>query len=149
MKQNPFISADQAEYEVSIYSVDDFVLECYVFYDSNEPLLFVKDQLTNQYHQVGFFYRICWDANEIRDELIPTISDLISRGKGSEVLVSELLSALAEPEFTFFSSKNDLGEGKQDALKDNSLMLRTTDFLKITSKWLEFLESLNKDGNQI
>jgi hypothetical protein len=142
MNQNPHITANSTEYSMTVRTIESFDLECYIFKNSTEPVLFVKNRLSNTYHNVGFFFRICWDKDDIKTDLLPGICKILNGEENSEIFSSELLSALVEADFTYFSAKNYFKQGKIDATMNKDNLLRTNDFKKITMEWLAFLESL-------
>jgi len=141
-RHNPFKKDEM--YNLTLSKIGKYELEFYVFEGkSEEPLLYVKSLETATYNYVGDFYRFCWDAKEIREDLLPTIQEVINKGWGDEVLSSELLTAIIEPGITYFTNNHNLKEGKEAARKDERMQIPTEDFRQISLRWLEFLESQN------
>ncbi|UII33936.1 hypothetical protein LVD17_08925 [Fulvivirga ulvae] len=140
-KKNPFIKMDESNYVLTILDCNRYELECYVFNNSSEPILFVRDKQLDDYNYAGYFFRVCWDAEDIREDLLPSIDMVMDRNWGDEVFPSELCTAIIEPKVTYFTNNNDLEKGKKDALKDKNLQIDTIDFKKISLKWVEFLEA--------
>lgn len=139
--QNPFIQTKE-KYSQTLFSLGKYELECYVFESKpNKPSLYVRDVQTNVYNHVSDFYRFCWDAKEIKNDLIPTIDEVVERGWGDEILSSELLTAIIEPDSTYFTKNHNLALGKKEAIENDYMQLKTVDFKRISTKWLEFLES--------
>lgn len=138
-RKNPYVTRRATEYDLTILSLSHYELECYFFYGKTEPLLYVWDCKNTEYNVVGDFFRFNWDAEDINEYLIPDIEKLIARGIGDEVFASELVSALVEADYTYFSSKSDLTNAKNDCRESTVNLIETHSFLKIAKLWHCFL----------
>lgn len=148
-RENPYVKRRATEYDLTTLSLNDYELECYFFYDKSEPLLYVWDCKNTEYNVVGDFFRFNWDAEDISECLIPSVENLVARGIGDEVFASELVSALVEAEYTYFSSKSDLTNVKNDCRESTVNLIETHSFLKMVILWHCFLvlSEHRKEGN--
>lgn len=149
---NPYINSDH-QYTLEVVPCGKYNLEFYIL-DENSmvPRLYILDKESNEYHYGGIFFPFGWDAEDTKEDLIPTIEDVIERNWGDEILGNNytLLSAIITPETTYFTSENNLDLGRRIADKNENMKMSTADFREISVKWLEFLEShRRKDARQI
>lgn len=135
---NPNINRCTSEYEVNVLLINSYELECYYFYDLSEPLLYVWDVRNSIYNLVGDFFRFCWDANDIKEDLLPDIERLFNTGIGNEVFSSELVSLYAEPEKVYFSDKKNLSNVKNET--SVQAFMETESFIEVAKLWYYFLE---------
>ena len=145
-KKNPYIKK-RAKYELTLLKCGMYELECYVFdKNSSRHALFIKNIETNSYHIGGDFLSYEWNAKEIKEELLPVIDEVIERKWGDEILGNNftIMSVIINPKKTYFTSNNDLGEGRKEAHQDENKQLDTSMFREIILKWLEFVESQEK-----
>jgi hypothetical protein len=141
-RTNPFINKERSEYEVELIIHGNYELEFYLFKDGSEPLLYVWLIDAQKYSVVGDLFRFNWRAKDIKEDLLPTIDEVIERNWGDEILVSPITNACVYPNFTFFSSENNLDDAEEVAMSDPTTHLSTKDFRAISVKWLAFLEGL-------
>jgi len=142
-EKHPFIKKGM-EYDLTLLTYDKYELECYIFRKNNNgPSLFIRNLKTNSYHLGGYFYYYGWSIEDIKEDLIPTIAEVIERNWGNEVLGNNftLISAVIYPHITYFTSNNQLDEGIKKAQQNENEYLDTKTFKAISLLWLEFLES--------
>ncbi len=145
---NPYIQEGE-KYKLTVLSCGKYELECYVFDRMpNEPALYIKDSETGSYNYGSDFFRYGCSINEIKEDLIPAIDEVVERSWGDEILGNNIVSAIIGPEKTYFTSNNDLNEGRKEAQQNERMELETKVFRQISILWLGFLESQeNKRGS--
>jgi hypothetical protein len=145
---NPLTQSNE-RYNLFVFSILNYELECYVLEDSSsKPILYLRDTTTNEYHLTTDFFSVNWGIEDIKEDLIPTIDEILEQGWGDEILSGQVVSVIIEPEKSFFTKNRDgnkhLGEKKEEAAKNSNAHLSTKVFRAISVKWLEFLEAHKK-----
>ncbi len=138
---NPLTRSD-IKYELTVLTVSQYELECYVIETRpHRPILYVKNTLTNQYHELTTFFSVNWEIEDIREDLLPTINEILEQNWGEEIISGQLNVAIIEPEYSFLTRNNNLGEGKKEASENLDAHIKTLTFRTISEKWLDFLEA--------
>lgn len=142
---NPFFDADSGSYSLTTIEYRYFELECYIFNSGKAPMISVWDSKLESYNSIGLIYYMD-DVSEIKEDVIATIDEVVDRNWGDEIIGNNytLISVIVEPEICYITSENDLAKGKEKAISDPSMQIKTSDFREISVKWLEFLESQGK-----
>jgi hypothetical protein len=142
---NPFFEADSNSYSLTMVEYSHFELEYYVFHSGKAPIISVWDTKLETYNGIGMIYYM-EDVSDIKEDVIDTIDEVVGRNWGNEVIGNNftLMSVIVEPEMCYITSDNDLAKGKEKAISDSSMQMKTSEFRQVSMKWLEFLESLNK-----
>jgi hypothetical protein len=141
IKNNPYIREGE-KYNLTILSYGKYELECYVFGRMpNEPSLYIRNMETDSYNFGSDFFRYDWYIKEIKEDLIPTIDEVVERNWGDEILGNNIISAIIDPAKTYFTSNHNLSEGRKEAQQDERMQLDTKIFREIAVLWLAFLES--------
>lgn len=138
MRINPYIKRSSAEYELNILKVNSYELEFYYFYDLSEPLIYVWDINNSIYNLAGDFFRFCWDADDIIEDLLPDIERLFKKGVGNEFFSSELVSLYAESEMVYFSDKKNISSIKTKEQVQAFMDMKS--FIQVVKLWYYFLE---------
>jgi hypothetical protein len=82
-----------------------------------------------------------WEIEDIREDLLPTINEILEQNWGEEIISGQLNVAIIEPEYSFLTRNNNLGEGKKEASENLDAHIKTLTFRTISEKWLDFLEA--------
>lgn len=141
--KNPYIK-DGVEYKLTLIDCGKYELECYVFaQNSNRPALFISNSDTNMYNIGGDFLSYDWNSKEINENLIPTIDEVLERKWGDEILGNNftLISAIITPEITYFTSNNNLTEGRKEAQENENMQIDTKILKDIIVKWRDFVKT--------
>lgn len=144
-RNNPFVK-DKIDFKLTVIPCGKYELECYVLSEVSTPYLFILNTETGSYNLGSYIFYMVWDIpKEIREDLLPTIDNILEQPWMSEIIVNDytLINAIIYAEKIYFmpNSVTDLGIGKKEVEADESKQLDTRVFKEIILKWLDFLET--------